>query len=48
MYEPCLECLNRYNRRYSDWCDENCIYAILVQHHNKYVHALEEQGSERT
>lgn len=27
MYEPCLECLIRYNRRYSDWCKENCSYA---------------------
>lgn len=27
MYNPCFECQNKYNRWYSDWCDENCTYA---------------------
>lgn len=43
LYEPCMECHKQYGRQHTDWCEENCIYAILVQHHNKCVHALEEK-----
>lgn len=26
-YEPCFECLNRYNRDYTSDCDTFCSYA---------------------
>jgi hypothetical protein len=30
MYNPCLECLNRYNRVYDENCNDNCLYAQSV------------------
>ena len=27
MYNPCFECYIRYNRQYTEECDENCEYA---------------------
>lgn len=27
MYNPCIECQNKYNRQRSEWCNENCAYA---------------------
>jgi hypothetical protein len=30
MYNPCLECLNRYGRSYAEDCDNKCLYAQAV------------------
>lgn len=30
MYNPCLECLNRYGREYTKKCDDMCEYAHAV------------------
>ena len=30
MYNPCVECWNRYNRQYSNECDSMCEYAIIL------------------
>lgn len=27
MYNPCLECLNRYGKQYTEECDNTCEYA---------------------
>lgn len=31
MYNPCLECYNRYGRTYSVACDKICDYAQCMQ-----------------
>ena len=36
MYEPCMECLNR-GRTYSEWCNENCSYAVAIKDLKEYV-----------
>ena len=30
MYNPCLECYNRYSRQYTEECDEMCEYANIL------------------
>ena len=30
MYNPCLECYNRYGRQYTEECDEMCEYANIL------------------
>jgi hypothetical protein len=30
MYNPCVECFNRYGRQYSNECDNNCEYANVL------------------
>ena len=30
MYNPCLECYNRYDRQYSEECDNTCQYAHIL------------------
>ena len=30
MYNPCLECFNKYGKQYSEKCDATCDYANLV------------------
>ena len=29
MYSPCMECKLRYNKEYSEECDNNCDYANI-------------------
>lgn len=36
MYNPCFECSNRYNREYTEKCDNACEYAHLVKHIKDY------------
>ena len=31
MYSPCVECLNRYGRKYTKECDDFCEYAKEVR-----------------
>ena len=31
MYSPCMECLNRYGRQYTEDCDNTCEYAHAVK-----------------
>lgn len=31
MYSPCIECLNRCGRQYSEACDGMCDYAYQVK-----------------
>ena len=31
MYSPCFECMNRYNRQYTEECDTDCDYAYAVK-----------------
>ena len=40
MYEPCMECMHRYDRQYSAWCKENCAYASAVDSLGEYVSEL--------
>ena len=40
-YNPCLECLNRYNRQYSKECDELCDYARILKIRDDNVRDLE-------
>jgi hypothetical protein len=30
MYNPCLECLNRYGHSYTEDCDNKCQYANVI------------------
>ncbi len=30
MYNPCLNCLNRYGHDYSEECDNKCQYANVI------------------
>ena len=36
MYNPCFECSNRYNREYTEKCDNACEYAHFVKHIKDY------------
>lgn len=39
-YNPCFECLNRYNRQYSEECDNDCAYAHAVKLRNINIEDL--------
>ena len=30
MYNPCVECMNRYGRQYTKECDSKCEYANAI------------------
>lgn len=36
MYNPCFECSNRYNREYTEECDNTCEYAHFVKRIKDY------------
>ena len=36
MYSPCFECSNRYNREYTEECDNTCEYAYFVKRIKDY------------
>lgn len=36
MYIPCFECSNRYNREYTEECDNICEYAYFVKRIKDY------------
>ena len=36
MYNPCFECSNRYNREYTEECDNTCEYAYFVKRIKDY------------
>lgn len=36
MYGPCFECSNRYNREYTEECDNTCEYVHFVKRIKDY------------
>lgn len=40
MYFPCFECLNRYNREYTEECDEICMYAKAIKEKKEIIKYL--------
>lgn len=42
MYFPCFECFNRYGRRCTVECVDNCDYMSTVKRKDDRIHALEE------
>ena len=35
MYNPCFECMNRFNRQYTEDCDDKCEFAHVVKENSK-------------
>ena len=42
MYFPCFECLNRYNREYTEECDEICMYAKAIKEKDTVIQGYRE------
>ena len=46
IYYPCSECFNKYNKQYSEKCDEECDYAKAVKERDR-LEAIVEKFSNK-
>ena len=40
MYNPCFECFNRYNKVYTEKCNNTCMYANKIKNADDIIEYL--------